>query len=333
MNLSSDTIKMFVCDFNFSMVGEDQRPSLPQDWAGVDPEEYFDWHMDFGDNVILCHAYAFGGYAFYPTRLGPVAPQPGNMLLPNLYKISRERGVPFWSYFCVGADHIMMALRPKWKVPGTDFMAPEGPWTEYLCERIREFLSAYPVEWILFDWFAYGNLEKEGSPIGKSPYSSEAYGEIMGKPLPEDPSEISREDGIAYKREVLAGQFHEIKRAVKETSSSTKIIFNVPYREAFGDFWADHPMLRESEGLFSECTDDSIMEWLLSIKRPGQRVMTTVRGGAGENLKGDPRSWRKWYDRGCDFMGYAFGTPPDFRPHRIFQEDVDLVRQAFAQMD
>jgi hypothetical protein len=328
-----DTIKLFVCDFNFSMVGDSPRPSLPQDWANVDPEEYYNWHLEFGDNAIFCHAYAFGGYAFYPTRLGPVAPEPGNMLLPSLYEISRERGVPFWSYFCVGADHVMMALRGNWKVPGTYFMAPESPWTDLLCDRIREFLSMYPVDWILFDWFVYGSLDKEGAPIGSSPYSSERYSEIMDKALPEDPSAISREDDIAYKREVLRRQFQEIHRAVKETSASTKIAFNVPYQEPSGAIWTDHPMLRESEGLFSECTDDAIMEWLLSIKEPGQRLMTTVRGGAGEGLKGDPRHWRKWYDRGCDFMGYAFGTPPDFRPHQVFQEDVELVRQAFAQMD
>jgi hypothetical protein len=228
---------------------------------------------------------------------------------------------------------MLLGLRPKWKVSKTNFMAPEGPWTGLLCDRIREFLSMYPVEWILFDWFVYGNLEKEGSPIGSNPCSSEAYREIIGKELPEDPSTISRDDEIVYKREVLGRQFHEIRRAVKDTSSSTKIAFNVPYREPAGAIWIDHPMLKESDGLFSECTDDSIMEWLLSIRKPGQRVMTTVRGGAGEDLKGDPRHWRKWYDRGCDFMGYAFGTPPDFRPHRIYQEDVELVREAFSQMD
>jgi hypothetical protein len=212
-------------------------------------------------------------------------------------------------------------------------MAPEGPWTGLLCNRIREFLSMYPVEWILFDWFVYGNLEKEGSPIGLTPYSSDAFRKIIGKELPEDPSAIHGDDDTRYKREVLSNQFREIRRAVKETSSSTKIAFNVPYREPAGAIWTDHPMLKESDALFSECTDDSIMEWLLSIRKPGQRVMTTVRGGAGKDLKGDPRHWRKWYDRGCDFMGYAFGTPPNFRPHRIFQEDVELVRQAFSQMD
>jgi len=331
--MAIDTIKLFACDFNFSMVGDQPRPSLPQDWANVDPGEYFDWHIEFGNNLAFCHAYTYCGYAFYPSRLGPVAPGPGSKLLPSLYEISRDRGVPFWSYFCVGADLTMMALRPSWKVPGTNFMAPEGPWTNLLCDRVREFLSMYPVDWILFDWFVYGNLEKEGSPVGFSPFSSRRFRDVIGRELPRDPSRVPRDDEITYKREVLASQFREIQRVVKETSSCTKVIFNVPYREPSGAIWSNHPMLRESDGLFSECTDNSIMEWLLTVRKPGQRVMTTIRGGAGEDLKGDPRQWRRWYDRGCDFMGYAFGTPPDFRPHPIYREDVDLVRESFSRMD
>jgi len=26
-----------------------------------------------------------------------------------------------------------------------------------------------------------------------------------------------------------------------------------------------------------------------------------------------PFYWREWYDKGCDFFGYAWGSPPDFR--------------------
>jgi hypothetical protein len=330
--MSSDAIKLFVCDFNFSMDGVHPRPSWPQDWAFVDPREYFDWHMEFGNTAILCHAYTFSGYALYPTRLGPVAPEPGNMLLPSLYRMARDEGVPLWSYFCVGADHIMMALRPQWGVPGTHFMAPEGPWTDMLCDRIREVLSMYPVDWLLLDWFVYGSLESEGAPIGATPFAVEAYERITGEPLPEDPSRIGREEEILYKRSVLGEQFEGIRKAVRDSSSETKIVFNVPYREPAGALWQDHPMLRESDGLFSECTDDSVMEWLLSVRSPGQRVMTTIRGQAGEGLKGDPHLWRKWHGKGCDFMGYAFGTPPDFRPHRIYQEEVNLVRQAFKTM-
>lgn len=330
--MSSDTIKLFCCDFNFAMQGDSPRPSWPQDWAFVDPGEYFDWHLDFGNSAVLCHAYTFSGYALYPTRLGPVAPGPGNALLPSLYRMAKDQGVPFWSYFCVGADHLMMALRPQWTVPGTNFMAPESPWTEMLCDRIRELLKMYPMDWLLLDWFVYGSLDSEGAPIRASPFATDAYERIVGDSLPQDPSKIGREEEILYKRHVLAEQFDRIHGAVSDSSGGTRIVFNVPYREPAGALWEDHPMVKKSDGLFSECTDDRIMEWLLSVRSRGQRVMTTIRGQAGEGLRGDPRRWRRWHERGCDFMGYAFGTPPDFRPHAIYREEVELVRQAFAEM-
>jgi len=60
------------CDLNWTVRGA----AAPHEWAFVDPHAYFDWHRQFGTNVTYMQAYTFGGYAFYPTRLGPVAPGP-----------------------------------------------------------------------------------------------------------------------------------------------------------------------------------------------------------------------------------------------------------------
>jgi hypothetical protein len=327
-----DPIRCFCCDFNWSMLGPDAVPSVPQDWAFVDPGEYFDWHRDFGNNVCFCQAYAFGGYAFYETELGPVAPGPGREFLPRLYHRARAEKMLFWSYMCVGTDLILSKLREGWTVPGTGFLALESPWTDLLCDRIREFLSLYPVDWLLFDWFAYGELTPVGHPVQPAPFVREPFEEIVGRPMPEKAEEIAPEENLAYKREVLARQFHRIREAVQETSPRTKIAFNVPYQQPASPLWVDHPMLQESDGLFSECTDTKVMEWVLSVRQPWQRVMTTLRGQAGEGLQADPTSWRRWYEEGCDFFGYAFGRPPDFRPHPKFEKEVSQVREAFHEM-
>jgi hypothetical protein len=67
----------------------------------------------------------FGGTAFYPTKLGPVAPGPGNQLFPRLYKLACDRGIPTWSYFCVGADLVMSECDVEswreWYKKGCDF--------------------------------------------------------------------------------------------------------------------------------------------------------------------------------------------------------------------
>jgi hypothetical protein len=46
----------------------------------------------------------------------------------------------------------------------------------------------------------------------------------------------------------------------------------------------------------------------------------------------DPNTWKKWFDAGCDFFGYAWGTPPDFRPHPDYAAAVDVVRKAYKEM-
>lgn len=334
-----DTVKLFCCDLNwskFDLPVETLSVSAAQDWACIDPKEYFQWHRNFGNNVTFCQAYTFGGYAFYPSRLGPTAPGLGSHLFPRLYELSREAGISVWSYFCVGTDVTISNSRDWWVVPMSrvhtsyGFLAPESPWTDLLVARIREFLTQYPVDWILFDWFVYGGL-KPDFPVQPAWFVEKPFREIIGRQMPKQAEDITPKESLLYKREVLAQQFYRIRDAVKETSPDTKIIFNVPYWEPREPLWLEHPMMRESDGLFAECTREEVVEWLLQIRRPEQRVMTTVIGRIDGN-ECEPNSWRKWYERGCDLFGYAWGTPPDFRPHPSYTDGLAIVRQGFQSI-
>ena len=120
--MSHQPIKVFSCDLNWirdTASSAPVQPSTAHDWAFVDPDDYLAYHRAIGVNAIFCQAYTFGGYAFYPTRLGPTAPGPGQELLPRLFTRAREAGLPFWSYFCVGTDLVMNSHRPHWTIPGS----------------------------------------------------------------------------------------------------------------------------------------------------------------------------------------------------------------------
>lgn len=337
--MTNTPLKLFLCDLNWTYFDKPfvhTPPAAPHDWAGIDAVEYFNWHRDFGNNMMFCQAYTFGGYAFYPTRFGPVAPGEGCYLLPRLFELSRQAGMPFCSYFCIGADLIMSNMRDQWVIPTSrgfaphGFLAPESPWTDLLCARIEEFLRAYPVEWLLLDWFVYGDLKPDKFAVQPAWFVQEPFQEIIGRPMPETADQITPEESLRYKREILARQFRRIQQTVKQTSPRTQLTFNVPYWEAHETIWQIHPMLNESDALFAESTNPDVMEWLLSIRKPQQRLFTTVIG----RMDGvcDPNSWRQWRERGCDFMGYAWGTPPDFRPHPSYDADLAIVRSAFQEM-
>ncbi len=331
-------IKLFCCDFNWVHLDtpiHETPPAAPADWAFVNPREYFEWHKDFGVNVMFCQAYTFGGYAFYPTKLGPVAPGPGRDLFPELFKLSRKAHLPFHAYFCAGADLIQSNMRNSWVVPTSrnsaywGFLAPESPWTDLLCARIEEFLRLYPVEWVVFDWFVYGSLESNGLAVQPAWFAKEPFKEIIGREMPADAAEITPEESLRYKREVLARQFYRIREAVHKGNPEAKIYFNVPYRKPAEALWVNHPMLNESDMLLAESSDD-VVPWLLSIRKPHQRVMTTIVGR--QDGVSDPNTWKKWFEAGCDFFGYAWGTPPDFRPNRKYLAAVEVTRQAYKQM-
>lgn len=333
------TIKQFSCDLNWTYFDHPYTHTPPgdaQDWAFVDPQAYYQWHRDLGVNIMFCQAYTFNGVSLYPSRLGPNAPAPGNTFLPRLLEQAHRDELPFMAYFCVGADLFTSNVRDHWLVPGSranfppGFLAPESPWTDLLCERIAEFLQAFPVEALLFDWFIYGNLTPD-YPVQPAWFVKKPFEEIIGRPVPEDASEITPEESLLYKREVLTRQFHRIRDTVRQISPQTVFGFNVPYWEAAEALWVDHPMPAESDLLFAESTHEDVLEWLLSIRKPNQRVLTTIIGRL-DGDQCDPNSWRRWYERGCDLFGYAWGTPPDFRPHPSYLQNLEIVQKAFQEI-
>ena len=333
-------IKLFCCDLNFIAPKGDRvvmTPALPQDWAFINPEEYFAWHRDFGVNIFFLQGYSLWGYAFYPTQLGPVAPGPGRNLFPRLFKMAQKAGLPFCGYFCIAMDPYISNSRSNWLVPTTrlynevGLLAPESPWTDLFCARITEFLRLYPVEWINFDCFNYGKYDCNDFAVQPSPYVKYPFREIIGRDMPEQASEISPEESLKYKREIMSRQFHRIQEAMHKGNPGTKANFNVPFYRPAEPMWVDHPMVNESDQLIAE-SSDAVVDWLLKIRKPNQRVMTTIIGRPDVKGLCDPNTWRKWYEAGCDFFGYAHGTPPDFRPHHALREQVEIVRQAYREM-
>lgn len=347
-----ETIKIFICDLNWVYVEENthhplltnQIPSAPHDWAFIDPKEYFDWHIELGVNAFWLQAYTFCGYAFYPTKLGPMAPAQGQELLPRIYEMCKEKKIPFHAYFCVGTDLIMTNMRDSWVIPGSrsnksfyfpqGFLAPESLWTDLLCERIGEFLKAYPSDWIFLDWFCYGSIYHDYK-IQPTWFVKKPFKEIIGRKMPGDASEITPEENLKYKREILARQFYRLKNTIKKTSPKTKIVVNTPYWIPDDPNWVDHPVMTESDMLYAECSEEDVMNWLLRVKKPNQRVMTTVIGHLEDienNNICDPNSWGKWYSLDCDLLGVAIPRPPDFRPPKYYGEQIKIIREAFRKI-
>ncbi len=334
-------IKIFTCDLNWVIPpGADRRttkPALPQDWAFINPKEYFAWHKDFGVNIMYCHAQAWCGYAFYPTKLAAVAPGQGQNLFPEVYKLARKAGLPLFTYFPVNIDLTMCNLRTDWLVPTSrkfsplGMLAPESPWTDLLGARVTEFLKMYPVEWINFDGFTYGKYFCDDFLVQPSPYVKGPFKEIIGRDMPDDPAKITPEENLKYKREIMARQFYRLREAMHKGNPGTKANFNIPPFKPEEAVWVNHPMLNECDQLKAESSDD-VVPWLLKIRKPGQRVMITIVGRGGEKEVCDPNTWRKWYEAGCDFEAYAHGTPPDFRPHPSWKNEVEIARQAYAEM-
>ncbi|MCM8756966.1 MAG: hypothetical protein NC823_00610 [Candidatus Omnitrophica bacterium] len=62
-------------------------------------------------------------------------------------------------------------------------LAPETPWADLLCERVREFLGHYPVDWILFDMFLYGDPDTNAFKVQPAAFVEKPFREIIGRPM------------------------------------------------------------------------------------------------------------------------------------------------------
>ncbi len=331
------TMKVFQFDLNWVLLQKPKQeffPASAEDWAFINPQEYFDYHKNFGVNIMFLQAYNFAGYAYYPTKFGPIAPGPGGNLFPEVYRLCQKDHMPVHAYFCVGTDLIVSNHRDAWVVPTSKneyghwgYLAPESPWTDLLCARIDEFLRRFPVEWIMFDWFGYGNIEINGLPVQPAWFVKEPFKEIVGREMPEKAADITPEESLKYKREILARQYYRIRETVHKASRETKIYFNVPFRVPAPDLWVNHPLLNESDMLFAElqdCDGVDVTDWLLKIRKPHQRVMTSLNCA--------PQNWKKWYDKGCDFFATTQGTPPDFIPDPAQADRLKIISAAFKEM-
>ena len=237
-------------------------------------------------------------------------------------------------------DLITSNLRDEWVIPTSrnhpyssqGFLAPESPWTDLLCDRIAEFLTQFPVDYLQFDMFDYGGMGPD-FPVQPAWFVKKPFAEIIGREMPETAGEITAEESLRYKRELLARQFWRIHDTVLQASPKTQIGFNVPFFHAAEPLWVDHPMLAESNFLVAESSRPEIIDWLISVRKPGQSIMTTIIGHP-EKGQTEPYQWRQLAEKGCDmFFGYAWGTPPDFHPHHHYNQDLTIVRQAFQELE
>ena len=159
--------------------------------------------------------------------------------------------MPFMAYMSVnyesGPDGVWKR-HPEWVVPGTRiFTAPESGWTELLCQRIREFLKQFPVEWMAFDGFAYGGLLRLSRPAG-----AVCGAAVSADHRASDAGQGQRDHAGGKPRVQTRGDgptVSAIRDAIKETSPGTQIGFNVPFWKADDPLWSDHPCSNESEML------------------------------------------------------------------------------------
>lgn len=336
------TRRVISLDINWSRHGDGTQIGMvpPHTYADMDLQAYLDYHFRFDVTEFWMPTSNWAGYAYYPTRLNCVAPGMLGDLFPRVLDACRERGLRCWGYFCVGADLLIASTEPSWRLPPTGehdmpwpMLAPDSPWIDLVEQRIVEFLQRYDVDSIMLDWFVYGALagKGEGYVVPKTQWSAPRFEALLGRPMPDDPAEITPEENLAYKRHVLGENARRLARTIRAVKPDVEVVFNLPYHRADDPMWVDHPVLEVSDLLFAESSDPEVVNWLLKVRRPEQRVMCMIHGRLEEGFC-FPELGLDWAEKGCDLFATTHPETPHVRHHPIHEKSLEQVKQVYAEL-
>ncbi|MCR2805649.1 alpha-L-fucosidase [Paenibacillus soyae] len=144
------------------------RGDLPEvTFAGFDPSVYADRIRAAGFDNMIVYAKDHWGYAYYPSRIGPVHPkaaEAGLDLLQALKQAGEGAGAAVSVYYSVDTDHYAAKSHPQWKAIDAEGrpIRAGGRWfrccirhgyREYMLAQLREILENYKPEGLYLDCF------------------------------------------------------------------------------------------------------------------------------------------------------------------------------------
>jgi hypothetical protein len=111
-------------------------------------------------NSITCFSKCHHGWSYHPTSVGRMHPALDFDLLRAQIDACKEIGVAVPIYLSAGIDELMASEHPEWQEvtvegkyygwvdgidkPGYTHMCFQSPYTDYLCEQIREAVTLFP---------------------------------------------------------------------------------------------------------------------------------------------------------------------------------------------
>lgn len=331
----SNVIKAFSIDLNSDALGQ---PSAPGLFAHVNAEEHVKWCRDLGANAIQTFCVSLNGYAWYRSKVAPVAPGMNGDFLNEQIELAHRQDMEVHGYFCL-AGNAWYQCHNREETSSVDrrkAIPLTAKYVDYFCRMIEEAVRENDLDGILIDWF------EEIEPIW-IPAEKQLFTEIMGKAFPEKPlvddrldlkydwfGELSApryfsEDVILdFRKRATLNAWNRISAVVRKANPACKLWLNVPFHEPEEPMWVDSPILKEVDMMLTERCDTRIADWL--DRETGGKPVLVNLGGLG---KYSCSSWEEIIDKGYHLFAFCKADPLTTLPDLERAGNLGQVRSAF----
>jgi hypothetical protein len=213
-------------------------------YEGFDAEKAAQMYADAGFQLVSYFAKCWGGYSYYPTKIGIVHPTSRADYTGELTVALKKRGIRRIVYFMMMTERELQQEHPEWVVSGdpsnwapenirkqeTAIMCYNSPYTDRVAiPQMKEILQKYDVDGFFIDIVMQQYLEWNCyCPNCKEMFAREVGGEIPKSD--DDPRAFAYRKWSNGHMEALMEKVHRELAAVKP---DVAIIFNYTWMMAY----------------------------------------------------------------------------------------------------
>jgi hypothetical protein len=267
-----DQIKAYCIDFNWGPGGPNgfAKPGL---WAEADPARHVDWYETIGANVIQTFCVSCNGYAWYKGGAVPAQPGLKHDFLPEMVRRGHKRGMHVMGYFCIGANTRWGKAHPELSYghPSTYHIPYTDAYLEYLETAISDAVRRTGIDGFMIDWVWQPRRQSTNGQWLDC--EKQLYAQLMGEKFP-GKDELTREQSLAYSRQVLDRCWQTIRKAAKNANPNCIIwltVNNITHPHV-----VNSPMYRQADWLMNEAGDMKRLNQVRSMVGEDTQLITCL---------------------------------------------------------
>lgn len=212
-------------------------------FSNFDAESAAQMYADAGFQMVSYFAKCWGGYSYYPTKIGVVHPSLGHDYTGELTAALKKRGIRRIIYFMMANERELQKQHPEWVVTSDMNVGPEGlsaqetammcfnsPYTDQVSlPQMKEILEKYDVDGFFIDIVMQQYLH--GDCYCKS--CREQYAREVGGEIPRSDSDPKAFEYRLWSNRHMEAHMEKVYRYLAQVKPDVAVINNYAWMSTY----------------------------------------------------------------------------------------------------